>query len=166
MPVDFLRELALPTIRHRNYDTSVEPFARDASALTPHSKIPHTLKKSRSQRINVAVHPFSDYTRRSSLQSQVSSTTLTVRPFTDDRPPDEFAYAYLAPTTAFKIGKLTTQGPLVNITELKGHAELLYAFAGLKKSVEASDITPFLRTPSQSLQSAKWTWFVGLAVER
>lgn len=159
--MDILLELARPAPRHRT-DTSVKPFAIDAPVASPPVKIPTTLKKAHSRPINVSVHPFSDYTSRNSAHSRSSSTNHIVQPFTDDRPPD----SHLTSTTKFKIGTATTPGPLVSVSELKGHIALLHAFSELKKTVEASDINPFLKTPSQSLHDAKWTWFVGIAVER
>jgi len=69
------------------------------------------------------------------------------------------------PPTKFTIGKQTTLEPLVGIVQIKSHLALLHAFAELKKRVEGVDLARLPpHVPEQS--DRRWTWFVGLAVER
>lgn len=67
------------------------------------------------------------------------------------------------PPSKFVIGSTITTEPLVGLPEIKGHLALLHNFAELKKQVETMTVSvPYVPTDAER----KWTWFVGLAVER
>lgn len=66
--------------------------------------------------------------------------------------------------TSFQVG-LRRVAPFVNINELKAHLRLLKAFAELKAQVvlwEKDEQIPLMPMDPER----RWTWFVGLAVER
>lgn len=73
------------------------------------------------------------------------------------------------PPSTYTIGPYRT-APLLTPSQLKGHLALLGAFSELKTTVEdlknptdsESKRFPFLPAKKER----KWTWFVGLAVER
>jgi hypothetical protein len=60
--------------------------------------------------------------------------------------------------------------PLVTADQLKSHLELLRSFHRLRLSVEGSDAVKFdPRIPDWAREfdkDVRWSWFVGLAVER
>ncbi|KAG7447834.1 uncharacterized protein BT62DRAFT_948034, partial [Guyanagaster necrorhizus] len=62
------------------------------------------------------------------------------------------------------IGHRALQTPFVSISQLKGHLCLLRHFASLKERVEGIDRSRYPDAPSD--KDRKWSWFVGLAVER
>ncbi|KAG7447867.1 uncharacterized protein BT62DRAFT_870840, partial [Guyanagaster necrorhizus] len=62
------------------------------------------------------------------------------------------------------IGSRALQTPFVSISQLKGHLCLLRHFASLKERVEGMDHSRYPDAPSDN--HCKWSWFVGLAVER
>ncbi|KAF8967533.1 hypothetical protein BDZ97DRAFT_1916819 [Flammula alnicola] len=70
--------------------------------------------------------------------------------------------SYHAPTT-FAIGSTRTTEPLVKVAEVKDHLALLHSFAQLKNDVTASKIVAE-HMPSDN--ERRWSWFVGIAVER
>lgn len=74
--------------------------------------------------------------------------------------------SYTFPTT-FPIGRQRA-APLINSIQLKGHLTLLGAFAALHAQIEALDsassVNIQLLVPED--KDKRWTWFVGLAVER
>ena len=74
---------------------------------------------------------------------------------------------YRAPV-AYAIGDTVLHTPLINIGQLKAHLALLRAFKRLKTSIQ--DRSPDeLHLPLEVHELDKdkrWTWFVGLAVER
>lgn len=69
---------------------------------------------------------------------------------------------YRTPKT-YKIGNQTVNRSLVPIAEIKGHLALLRSFVELKKSVKSA-VIQLPHVPEN--KERKWTWFVGLAVER
>ncbi|KAK0190289.1 hypothetical protein F5146DRAFT_1043593 [Armillaria mellea] len=71
--------------------------------------------------------------------------------------------SYELPFTLF-IGRRTIQAPLVTISQLKGHLCLLKLFASLKERVEGLDRSKYRDAPED--KERRWSWFVGLAVER
>ncbi|KAK0447632.1 hypothetical protein EV421DRAFT_1706368 [Armillaria borealis] len=62
------------------------------------------------------------------------------------------------------IGRCAIQTPLVTISQLKGHLCLLKHFASLKERVEGMDRSKYRDAPED--KERRWSWFVGLAVER
>ncbi|KAK0499368.1 hypothetical protein EDD18DRAFT_1460302 [Armillaria luteobubalina] len=62
------------------------------------------------------------------------------------------------------IGRRAIQTPFVNISQLKGHLCLLKHFASLKKEVERMDCSVYGDAPKD--KKRRWSWFIGLAVER
>jgi len=72
---------------------------------------------------------------------------------------------YTVPTS-FKIGQSRTSEPLVKISEIKGHLALLHAFAELKKRVDGDEATVQVAPNVTLNRERRWTWFVGVAVER
>jgi hypothetical protein len=65
--------------------------------------------------------------------------------------------------TKFKVGRVFTDGLLVNIDQIKGHLALLDEFSILKAEVDGLDLG-IQNIPDD--REKRWTWFVGLAVER
>ena len=65
--------------------------------------------------------------------------------------------------TKFKIGRVFTNGLLVNVDQIKGHLALLEAFSNLKTQVDG--LTLGIPKMPDDLEK-RWVWFVGLAVER
>jgi hypothetical protein len=89
-----------------------------------------------------------------------SLPTYTAKASASEAPP-----SYQAPTLYTIVGRKTS--PLLSPIQLKGHLALLKGFAELKEKVEAlenptKDPFPFLPAEPER----KWSWFVGLAVER
>jgi hypothetical protein len=70
---------------------------------------------------------------------------------------------YVFPTS-FKVGKVFTDEPLVNINQTKGHLALLNAFSNLKARVDGLSPGSIYNMPGN--QEKRWAWFVGLAAER
>ncbi|GBE89582.1 hypothetical protein SCP_1602450 [Sparassis crispa] len=71
--------------------------------------------------------------------------------------------AYTAPS-AYRIGGTTLGTPLVHLHHLRAHLALLRAFKVLRSAVEGA---PGLGLEGGKMEgTAKWAWFVGLAVER
>jgi hypothetical protein len=69
--------------------------------------------------------------------------------------------------TSFTIGTKTTVGPLVTPDQLKGHLNLLRAFAALRERVEKSnDGLGSSLSANDTPGECKWARFVALAVER
>ncbi|KAK0472456.1 hypothetical protein IW261DRAFT_1343552 [Armillaria novae-zelandiae] len=62
------------------------------------------------------------------------------------------------------IGRRAIQTPFVSISQLKGHLCLLKHFASLKREVERIDCSKYGDAPKD--KERRWSWFVGLAVER
>ncbi|KAK0190266.1 hypothetical protein F5146DRAFT_1193644 [Armillaria mellea] len=62
------------------------------------------------------------------------------------------------------IGRRAIQTPFVSISQLKGHLCLLKLFASLKERVEGLDRSKYRDAPEK--KERRWSWFVGLAVER
>ncbi|SJL02690.1 uncharacterized protein ARMOST_06024 [Armillaria ostoyae] len=62
------------------------------------------------------------------------------------------------------IGRHAIQTPFVTISQLKGHLCLLKHFASLKEQVEGLDRSKYRDAPED--KERRWSWFVGLAVER
>ncbi|KAK0207148.1 hypothetical protein DFS33DRAFT_1423132 [Desarmillaria ectypa] len=62
------------------------------------------------------------------------------------------------------IGRRVLQIPFVSISQLKGHLCLLRYFASLKEQVEGMDRSKYGDAPED--KDRRWSWFVGLAVER
>ncbi len=62
------------------------------------------------------------------------------------------------------IGCRAIQTPFVSVSQLKGHLCLLKHFASLKKGVERIDSSKYRDAPKD--RERRWSWFVGLAVER
>ncbi|KAK0447621.1 hypothetical protein EV421DRAFT_150806 [Armillaria borealis] len=76
-----------------------------------------------------------------------------------DAPP-----SYELPYPLF-IGRRAIQTPFVTISQLKGHLCLLKHFASLKERVEGRmDRSQYRDAPED--KERRWSWFVGLAVER
>ena len=63
----------------------------------------------------------------------------------------------------FKVGRVFTDGLLVDIEQIKGHLALLNAFSNLKAQVEG--LIPGIKDMPIDREK-RWAWFVGLAVER
>ena len=74
---------------------------------------------------------------------------------------------YTAPK-AYRIGRSTFPDPLVSIPQVKAHLSLLRAFKALRTTVEEPDATVLGLTGvvKELPKDKRWTWFVGLAVER
>ena len=71
---------------------------------------------------------------------------------------------YSFPLT-FSIGEKLTSTLLVTSSQLKGHLALLHSFALLRLQIEnaSADVLP----PEVPLfKNLRWTWFVGIAVDR
>lgn len=94
----------------------------------------------------------------------ISSGPAGSRSLPTDHPP-----AYQIPHT-YKIGAhiLSPETAVVNITELKAHLALLRAFKDLRTNVEGKSPAELnLPVVVESFDEKKrWSWFVGLAVER
>jgi hypothetical protein len=76
---------------------------------------------------------------------------------------------YPAFPSTFTVGSKTTRQPLVSSDQLKGHITLLRAFHALRQSIEnfENDTTHRLPELAEKLTvDERWSWFVGLAVER
>ncbi|KAK0243464.1 hypothetical protein EDD85DRAFT_762579 [Armillaria nabsnona] len=71
--------------------------------------------------------------------------------------------SYELPCPLF-IGRRAIQTPLVTISQLKGRLCLLKHFVSLKKRVEGLDRSKYRDAPKD--KECRWSWFVGLAVER
>ncbi|KAK0230085.1 hypothetical protein IW262DRAFT_1261796 [Armillaria fumosa] len=76
-----------------------------------------------------------------------------------DAPPPSYELPYPP-----LIGRRAIQTPFVNISQLKGHLCLLKYFASLKKAVERIDCSIYKDAPKD--RERRWSWFIGLAVER
>ncbi|KAJ7488064.1 hypothetical protein FB451DRAFT_1025893 [Mycena latifolia] len=87
-----------------------------------------------------------------------STSRLAAWAGTSDAPP---AYAF---PSSFSIGSHST-APFVSTRQLKNHLVLLHEFAELKSKVEAMGSAQG-PTHMPSDKERRWTWFVGLAVER
>ena len=83
-------------------------------------------------------------------------------PLLDQTADDLVLPRYTFPTK-FKVGRVFTDGLLVNIDQIKGHLALLYAFSNLKAEVDELDLG-IQNIPDD--REKRWAWFVGLAVER
>ncbi|GJE98075.1 hypothetical protein PsYK624_142970 [Phanerochaete sordida] len=70
------------------------------------------------------------------------------------------------PPTSYKVGTRTLTRPLVQIPEVKAHLCLLRAFRDLRMLVEDGQIAEWPAAARMFAPSARWAWFVGLAVER
>ncbi|KAK0236838.1 hypothetical protein EDD85DRAFT_1007048 [Armillaria nabsnona] len=62
------------------------------------------------------------------------------------------------------IGRRAIQRPFVSLSQLKGHLCLLKHFTSLKERVEEMDRSRYRDAPED--KECRWSWFVGLAVER
>lgn len=81
--------------------------------------------------------------------------------------PDESPPAYQAPSV-YRVGLSSLSNPLVTIPQLKAHLALLRAFKELRTTVQDTD-AKVLGLPVIVVEltpDKRWTWFVGLAVER
>ncbi|KAK0491665.1 hypothetical protein IW261DRAFT_1438902 [Armillaria novae-zelandiae] len=87
-----------------------------------------------------------------------SYSTQPSRADESDAPP-----SYELPYPLF-IGRRTIQTPLVTVSQLKGHLYLLKLFTSLKERVEGLDRSKYRDAPED--KERRWSWFVGLAVER
>ncbi|TCD60000.1 hypothetical protein EIP91_010927 [Steccherinum ochraceum] len=69
---------------------------------------------------------------------------------------------------SFKVGRDVISSPVVNIEQVKAHLGLLHAFKVLRTAVkEASLAESTVSAVAERLDEGKrWSWFVGLAVER
>ncbi|KAK0189741.1 hypothetical protein F5146DRAFT_1052324 [Armillaria mellea] len=67
-------------------------------------------------------------------------------------------------TYPLSIGRRAIQTPFVSISQLKGHLSLLKHFVSLKERVEGMDQSEYRDAPED--KQRRWSWFVGLAVER
>ncbi|KAF8885822.1 hypothetical protein BD779DRAFT_1611906 [Infundibulicybe gibba] len=80
--------------------------------------------------------------------------------------PDNPPPAYVFPET-FKIGTSTIKEPVVRVPQLKGHLALLKAFVDLRVQIGDLDAATVRNLPHiPTDKERRWTWFVGLAVER
>ncbi|KAH8103957.1 hypothetical protein BXZ70DRAFT_888620 [Cristinia sonorae] len=88
----------------------------------------------------------------------------THAPEGSEQPP---AYTYNAPSS-YRIGGKVITEPLVNIPQVKAHLALLRAFKELRKTVQDTSAQVLGLPPvvSDLSPDKRWTWFVGLAVER
>jgi hypothetical protein len=78
---------------------------------------------------------------------------------------DTLPPAYTFPTN-FRIGSKSVSA-VIDTAQLKGHLALLHAFAGLRSQVDGLDETDELkRVHMPDQKERRWSWFVGLAVER
>jgi hypothetical protein len=92
--------------------------------------------------------------------------SYTAQPSANVQDSDVPPPAYTFPTT-FRIGSLRTASPLVHTAQLKGHLALLHAFATLRSQVEGlSETDELKRAQMPASKERRWSWFVGLAVER
>lgn len=66
----------------------------------------------------------------------------------------------------FSIGTHTIEGPLVTVSQVKGHLALLHAFAELRLRVEGMDPDKSMIPQMPKDKERRWGWYVGLAVER
>jgi len=102
------------------------------------------------------------------IMSEIAPPAYNAPPPGDHRIDDDSKLPppnYTVPTS-FKIGQSRTSEPLVKISEIKGHLTLLHVFAELKKQVDGDEATVQV-APNVSLdRERRWTWFVGVAVER
>ena len=93
------------------------------------------------------------------------SNMLDLQPPTayNSRDSHDFPSTHIAPAQ-FLIGASYTEGPLVNIPEIKGHLALLRMFAELRNNVAGLGLDSAPSIPVETEE--RWSWFVGLAVER
>ena len=68
--------------------------------------------------------------------------------------------------SSFKIGYKQTNGPLVNVEQVKGHLDLLRQFHVLREKVTIGDNHRFPSWVKDLEPDRRWNWFVVLAVER
>lgn len=80
-------------------------------------------------------------------------------PKSEPLPPYEFPQK-------FSIGAHSIEGPLVTVSQVKGHLALLHAFANLRLKVEGLDPDKDMITHMPRDKERRWGWYVGLAVER
>ncbi|SJL02729.1 uncharacterized protein ARMOST_06065 [Armillaria ostoyae] len=76
---------------------------------------------------------------------------------------DTSSPSYELPYPLF-IGRRAIQTPFVSISQLKGHLCLLKHFTSFKERVEGIDHSKYRDAPKD--RERRWSWFVGLAVER
>ncbi|CAL1714266.1 unnamed protein product [Somion occarium] len=70
--------------------------------------------------------------------------------------------------SSYKIGEKMLPSPLVTIDQLKAHLTLLGAFKSLRTTVQTQSAEELILPPVVERMDVnkRWTWFVGLAVER
>ncbi|KAJ6565016.1 hypothetical protein DFH09DRAFT_919796 [Mycena vulgaris] len=102
------------------------------------------------------------YPSRDAPPDASSSAASALRPALDATPP-EAPPTYTFPKS-FTVGGRYTAAPFVNTHQLKDHLVLLHAFAELKNEVEGLGDGQIRHMPAD--KARRWTWFVGLAVER
>ena len=94
-----------------------------------------------------------------------TAASFTIKPLNSDSVHDDHGLPEYTLPTKFKIGSSETRNPLVSISQIKGHLALLHAFAELRKTVETTTAYSSLPYVPEE-KDRKWSWFVGLAVER
>ena len=103
-------------------------------------------------------------THHSTMSDPIPPPQYDQQDHTHDAPP-----SYTFPSS-FVIGSRPTQRLLVSTDQLKGHLGLLREFKALRVRVDGSDVSLVdSRLPQWAAKldkEARWSWFVGLAVER
>jgi hypothetical protein len=82
--------------------------------------------------------------------------------------PSDYCDSSIFPASAIQSSTLLTQ-PLVTVEQLDHHLGLLRAFRDLRRLVREPDVEACHYIPQLALQldaDARWSWFVGLGVER
>ncbi|KAG5637812.1 hypothetical protein H0H81_003144 [Sphagnurus paluster] len=102
------------------------------------------------------------YIKETPAAAQVSTSTSALPGYAEKNPSPNYVF----PQT-FPISELCTSAPLVSTVQVKGHLALLHAFAKLRAEIDALDVSAQKRLPLIPPDTERrWTWFVGLAVER
>ncbi|GBE89583.1 hypothetical protein SCP_1602460 [Sparassis crispa] len=134
---------------------TVLPTRVAASASTSPSTT-NTLPASTAVSSNIATPPKPAASRNAaSSASSASFTTATASTNTRS--------TYIGPS-AYHIGDATLHAPLVELDHLRAHLALLRAFKALRTLIEDADELGLQALRMDS--TARWAWFVGLAVER
>ncbi|GBE89584.1 hypothetical protein SCP_1602470 [Sparassis crispa] len=94
----------------------------------------------------------------------IPAPSATVAPSATNAPPTTTTRPTCVAPTAYRIGGVTLEAPRVELDHLRAHLALLRTFKSLRTLIE--DAAELGLQGLRMGTTARWAWFVGLAVER
>lgn len=102
------------------------------------------------------------------MTSRTSSTRADGEKYKDTALREAKTHSTYSGASSYRIGDKALKRSFVSISQIKAHLALLRAFKKLRTTVQESDAKSLNLPPvvKELTEEKRWTWFVGLAVER